>query len=459
MNRVVLIQGIMTLTKKNWQKAFSASPFAANVVLTFATNVLLAGLGFVTGVLAARLLGPEGRGELAAIQMWPSFIASIAMLGLPEALVYFSARDPDRAGQYLGSAMSLAFLSSIPFMAAGFVFMPLLLSAQPDSIVKAARWYLILVPLFTLVGLPYHPLRGKQDFIRWNALRLLPNLGWLVVLCFAFIHKLAEPGFLAGAYLVMLGILFIPVMIVVLRRIPGPYQPQCVLWRPMAAFGLPSVASSLPQMLNHRLDQMVIAAFLPSHSLGLYVIAVAWGNTISPLLSAIGIVAFPKIAGEQKISRQIEILAQTTRLAVFFSLLFGGLLSIITPWVLPLVFGDKFQQAVPVALIMVIAGVFWGLNLVLEDGLRGLGQPNLILFAEVSGVIISIIGLIIMLPKFGIMGAAMASLFASCSITVVLIFWVQKITREKVSAIICPRWGEIRFRVKNILIKNGLLKS
>ena len=52
----------------------------------------------LTGALAARLLGPDGRGQLAAIQMWPNFLAAIANLGLPEALVYFSARSTPAPG-------------------------------------------------------------------------------------------------------------------------------------------------------------------------------------------------------------------------------------------------------------------------------------------------------------------------------------------------------------------------
>lgn len=452
MKKLGITQRVLAPLRKFRENTWKASPFASNVFLTLTTNVIIAGIGFITGVLSARLLGPQGRGELAAIQIWPTCIATIAMLGQPEALVYFSARNPEKAGQYLGSAMSLTLLSSIPFMAAGFIFMPLLLSAQQEHIIVAARWYLIVVPLFALVGIPYHPLRGRQDFMYWNALRPLPNLGWLVVLCVASVLMVAKPEFLTKVYLVLLSILFIPVIIIVSKRIPGPYKPQPTLWRSLTAFGLPSAASSLPQMLNQRLDQMLIATLLPPHSLGLYAVSVAWGNIISPLLNAVGVVTFPRIAGEQNIGRKAEVLAQTTRLAIFFSLLLGCFLLIITPWVLPLVFGEKFKEAVPVALIMVLAGVFFGINMVLEEGLRGLGCPKAILFAQVLGVLLNIIGLIIMLPKFGIIGAAMASLLGACSITIFLTIWIKKAIRKTISELVLSRWNEIQFIIKNIKV-------
>lgn len=74
----------------SWCNPRGARLFATNMALTVAANVTLAALGMVSGILAARLLGPHGRGQLAAIQTWPSSIATLAMLGMPEAVVYYS---------------------------------------------------------------------------------------------------------------------------------------------------------------------------------------------------------------------------------------------------------------------------------------------------------------------------------------------------------------------------------
>jgi O-antigen/teichoic acid export membrane protein len=88
-----------------WSKVQRSRPLAANTVITATVNLVLAVLGMMSGVLAARLLGPHGRGELAAIQTWPGVIGTLAMLGMPEAIVYYSARDERGAGRYLGSAV------------------------------------------------------------------------------------------------------------------------------------------------------------------------------------------------------------------------------------------------------------------------------------------------------------------------------------------------------------------
>ena len=51
-------------------------------------QALILGMGVVTGILAARMLGPAGRGELAAIVIWPTSIAALISLGVNQAIAY-----------------------------------------------------------------------------------------------------------------------------------------------------------------------------------------------------------------------------------------------------------------------------------------------------------------------------------------------------------------------------------
>jgi hypothetical protein len=44
-----------------------------------------------TGVLLARLLGPHDRGEFAAVILWPSILAAVGSLGVPDATTFYTA--------------------------------------------------------------------------------------------------------------------------------------------------------------------------------------------------------------------------------------------------------------------------------------------------------------------------------------------------------------------------------
>ena len=147
-----------------WNRIDARRSLGADAGVTAAANLAIAAMGFCTGIIAARMLGPHGRGELAAIQTTASCIGSFAMIGMPEALVYFTAQKPAQAGRYLGTASGLSLVASAPFMAAAYLAMPLLLHAQGASIVAAARWYLMIAPIWAIVGMMCHPLRGVGDF-------------------------------------------------------------------------------------------------------------------------------------------------------------------------------------------------------------------------------------------------------------------------------------------------------
>ena len=417
-------QGLTTAGQHG--SARSGSGTAHQLVQTLGANLALALLGFITGPLVARLLGPGGRGELAAIQTLPSFIASLAMLGLPDAVVYFSAREPGQAGTFWLSGTTLSLLAAPVFFGVGYAIMPLALAAQSPSTIAAGRVYLLLIPVFALSGMALQTLRGRRDLLAWNLFRIAPGLCWLALLLFvATGHGRSAPGWLATHYLVIQGLLIVPVVLLVMRRIRGPFRPQASVFRPMLRFGLPSVGGSVPQALNQRLDQMLMAALLGPHALGLYAVAVTWSSAMSPALSAFGMVAFPHVAAQTSDESKAHSALLTTRLASLAAACLTVVLYAVTPLFLPLIFGADFGESVMSARILVVAAGFLGLSLVLEDTLRGLGQPTAVLKSEAIGLVFTVALLAVLLGPLGIVGAAIASLCGYSATAAVLIHYVK----------------------------------
>ena len=80
------------------EEAASPKGFRAVTQSVFSKAVIL-GLQAGTGILTARELRPWGRGELAAMILWPLLVASVTTLGVPSALIYFvrhRAEERDR---------------------------------------------------------------------------------------------------------------------------------------------------------------------------------------------------------------------------------------------------------------------------------------------------------------------------------------------------------------------------
>ncbi len=407
---------------------------------TFATNMALAILAVATGVLAARILGPSGEGELTAIQTWPLLLGTLAMLGLDSALVYFIARQPEMGKQFTSTAVVIGLLSSFVVGAVGWYAMPLLLSAQRPQVVSAARIFLLIGVIYAVVGIPHGSLRAAQAYTSWNIFRIVPGVAWLCMLLAAWI--LGHPSAIRLSHWYLGGVLIcgLPFLLIVNRTLQGSPNLDFRLAPKMLRFGLPSALTSLPQTINLRFDQMLIIAFLPARTLGLYVIAVAWSGAVAPLLSAVGNVLFPHVSAERDTARQGHSLA--------VALQGGGLVAaatsvpfmLLAPFGLPLVFGSRFAPSIPSALVLVPAGAILAWAGIAEEGLRGLGRPTVVLVAEVTAAAVTLAALPALLHTDGILGAAVASLLGYSVIAVFTVIAISRSTNQDIRSLVIPSW-------------------
>lgn len=403
-----------------------------------ATNSGLAVLAVATGVIAPRLLGPSGEGELAAIQTWPLLLGTLAMLGLDSALVYFIAREPERGKQFTATAMLIGLLSSLLVGATAWFALPFLLSAQGPDVISAARVFLLVGVLFAVFGIPIGSLRAAHSFVAWNVFRVAPGLAWLGILCASWFFKDAHPIPLSRWYLGAMLCCALPIVIVVKRRLQGRSRPERRLVGRLLRFGLPSAVTSLPQTINLRFDQLLIIAFLPARSLGFYVVAVAWSGAVAPLLSAIGSVLFPQVSSEPDMRRRGQLLATAlqggTAVAAVTSIPF----ILLAPVALPLVFGARYAPSIPSALVLVPAGAILAWAGIAEEGLRGLGRPTTVLVAESVAAVVTLATLPVLLHFFGIMGAAVASLLGYTTIAVFAASAISRSTHLPLHQLMVP---------------------
>jgi O-antigen/teichoic acid export membrane protein len=419
-------------TNELLRKWATSGSFASHAAVTAGANIILAMLGTASGVFAARLLGPSGRGELAAIQTWPSFVASIALLGMPEAVVYYSAREPSEAGRYVGSAAAIGFLCAGPFMLFGYLLMPMMLHSQNAAIISGGRWYLLLTLIYIFTVIPISALRGRADFVIWNAMRVTPGVIWLLVLFAGWAFNRAAPVFLAGANLAGLAILAFPFAGVIKYWLSGSFLPERRKCLSMLRYGFPCMLTGVPQTANLRLDQVLMSALLPPRDLGLYVVAVAWSGVTAPLLNALSAVTTPAVASVL-VTHGVQRLAAATRATVTLAIALCIILAVITPIAIVVLFGARFTGSIAAAFVLLPAGGVLGVNLVIEEGLRGLGQPYAVLQAELAGLVVTVLALAAMLLRLGIMGAAIASLIGYSTVTITLALNVYRYTRLRPS--------------------------
>jgi O-antigen/teichoic acid export membrane protein len=410
-----------------------------SLLLTLGTNFGILGLTVATGTLNARLLGPSGRGELAAIQTIPSVLGMLSMLGLPSAVGYFAARSPIEARRLTVTALGICLLASLPAMAVGYRLMPWALHSQPDAVIGHARSYLIFIALQATVMMPYMALQGLGKFGVWNVLRMAPNLAALVAIILAWSGGKPTSGAYAGWYLVTFSLIS-PLVYGALWLNSNPHaEASPGRARALLRYGLPSAIMAPAGMLNLQLDQMMMAAWLPSQMLGLYAVSVSWSGLLSPAFGALGHVIFPTLAATHDLQAQRVLVGRSFRMAVVVVLILGGGLAAVTPILLPMFFGRSFALAVPAALVLVVAGMILSLNNLSGEVLRGLGVPRWPLFGQFAALPATVILLVLLLPRWTIVGAAVSSVIAYAVAGYVCLVGICRTCGANLGELLIPR--------------------
>ena len=216
-------------------------------------------------------------------------------------------------------------------------------------------------------------------------------------------------------------------------------RPDWSLAKPLLRFGSQSLIGSIPEYLNARLDQLILTAVVNPAALGLYAVSVTWSLTLGAMLSPLATLMFPRIAGAYTEEGAQAKFAQSVRATIILTSGFGTLLLAITPFSMRLLLGHQFEPAIPTAMVLVLASMIWQVNTIMKWGLRGLGKPFGTAWGEGIGLVITVVLLYLLLPSYGIMGAAFASLIAYCASLIALTSFTLSSSNLSLHDIFLPR--------------------
>lgn len=380
---------------------------------TFITSSGILLIGLVNSVILARWLGATGRGEVAAAMLWPSLLVYISSMGMITATIYFAALPETKTQNIFVNGVLAAIVQSIIFVPLGFVALPYLLAHQSSAVVWASRIYLLLVPISLIAQYGISVLQGRRQITAFNYIRLIVPVGYLLgTLIFWSLGKLT----VLNLIWLQLSINFIGLVAAVgallQAGVPLSLRGDIGLLRQMLKYGLKVQIGDISQVMNVRLDQAMMVGLLPPEQLGLYVVAVSTAGVASILANTVRVIAAPNIARQSSEAERASTLVAVFRKFWLVNILAVAASAVLLPFIIPLVFGVGFKDAVLPAEVLLGGTLCIGGKEVLIGGVQAMGSPWLGSRAELISMVVTVILLIILLPKLGIMGAAIATFVA-----------------------------------------------
>ena len=388
-----------------WEGGFASTLFAQMVVL---------GLGTFTGVVSARLLGPQGRGELAALILWPSALVMLFSLGINQAIVFHVGQKRDKISEVATGAGAIGLAQSLGVVVVGLLVIPLALHRYPPEVRHLALVFLFSTPFLMLGGYPANLLQGKLDFLSFNAIRtiapLLYAVGLVVLLLSGRANLRDVVGFQMAGYVVALA----AGVWLLLRKEKARLFLKGRVVNSLLSFGWKTQLATVTSYINQRVDQLLLSLLVGPRELGLYVVAVTVSLSLSFLPQASAMVTLAKGSNLPREGAR-AVVASSFRTSLAWLAAGCATLFVAAPWLITRVFGPPFAASGLACRILLPGSIALGLNQLLYEGARSLNDPALPSYSEGLAAVLTCAGLYLLLPRFGFLGAAIASTVAYTS--------------------------------------------
>ena len=388
-------------------RALGIKPSVVRVIETAMNAGLVILLGLGTGILAARMLGPDGRGELASILLGLQVSSQMAILGLKNASIYNIRQFPAETPTLVGGSYILTFLGSALCIVVGWVVIPYWLDDYSPAVIEAAKFAMLITPIWALMLIAVAVMRAHNEFTIFLATRVLTPTLTVTCLLVLFLAGNDSPIAAAAPY-VLSCCVFLPWSMWWIGRHCHPrLRGSAGSMRKLLQYGSRSAGIDAVNVLSRFLDRLIIVYLLAPSAIGLYVVAVNMARPLNELGTAITLVLFPKASSHEP-EEAIALSGLAARLGLFAMAAIGAVLIVIAPILLGLCFGAEFVAAVAVFRWIVLAVILSATGDILALAFTATGRPGTV--SILRCIEIAILGglLLWLVPAYGMVGAAWA---------------------------------------------------
>lgn len=364
---------------------------------------------FVT-IYIARFLGPDQFGILSYALAVVAIFMAISRLGMESILVRDLAQYPGKTKAYMGTAFGLMVVSSVVSLT-GLAALVNVFESDNQT-----RLYIIIIS----IGLVFQTILvvdyGFQAKVKTKYASIAKSialvLSSILKVCLVWWNSDLVYFVIAFAFDYVLIAISLLIMHFTKRQPNFFFQFDKSLVFPLLKSSWPMVLAAVATMLYMRIDQVMIKNMLDSHQLGLYsaTMRIFEGWMIVPYVISLSLLpAIVKLkAGSKK--------AYEVSLTKLFALVFwpGVFIAVVATFegeaIIRFTFGDAYSSASGVLTIVMWTAAFTALGSVTARYLTVEGMEKKIAFRTFFALIINVILNFILIPIYGIEGAAMATL-------------------------------------------------
>jgi O-antigen/teichoic acid export membrane protein len=174
----------------------------------------------------------------------------------------------------------------------------------------------------------------------------------------------------------------------------------------LLGYGSQYYVASIGYMANTRIGIVLIAFFLTPEEIGYFAAAVGIVLQAGMISDSVETAVLPRMA--QDATRGAEIAGQAARLTLIATGVPLGLFALFCRPIIALLFSPEFLPSVPLILLVLPGLLLWSAGKILLAYFLSRGRPSVASWAIGIGIGVNVVSLFMLLPRYGLAGAAMA---------------------------------------------------
>ena len=380
----------------------------------------------VNGIIIARKLGPEANGVIAALAVYPSIFMAIGSLGIRQATTYFVGKNLYSDSEIKQSIIYIWMFSCFLSVTISFFLIRNFSSNGGD----------LLLVIFAVLPIPFSLFNQYSSgiFLGQNRIQSFNKINWipnLLTLVFTVLLIVLFSFDVSGVLIAnIIGVFTVSVIFLVKENFIATVnsKPNLKLIKEMLSLGLIYALALLVINMNYKMDVILLDKLSTNYETGIY----TKGANIMQYLWQIPMLLSTIIFARSAVSKNDKAFSYKVSQLLRISLVLIGIGSIIlfilSPYLIPLMYGREFQDSSVVLQYLLPGVLFLTFFKVLNMDLAGKGMPWVSLKAMVPALIINIFLNVIWIPELGSQGAALASTISySVAAILFLIFYSKAV--------------------------------
>jgi len=388
-----------------------------NTGFTKIASILLA---FITGLIISRVYGAEGKGKITLLLLIPTIISIYASFSIGEGFLYFIGKDK----------ISKQNFSKL-LLKASLIFIPVLLILYITAyffIDKYTYYFspqILLVILLFLNSIYKFSLRGILDIKNFNFIQILEPLVVLIFLLLIAFNNL-EIKYLLWGY-VLSNIIAVIYMFYILKN-KLKNNNKAITFKEIFNYGYKVHFFRILNFTEAKFDILLVGYLLNVSQVGIYSIAVTitliFQSVVQTSISTVLLPTLVKSNYEEQKFITLRYFKLSLSLAFLFlmgSLIFGKFFIVS-------VYGEEFRGAYIPMIILLLGALIKAPAATINSFFKSIGKPEELYKTSIITVIINILLCFILIPKYGITGAAISSSISYFLYGTIMLYKFKKIT-------------------------------